>query len=179
VTKKVLYFIAGDVPTTSELADIAYLDSRALPVYAVGVRNAAKQTAFTSPESPDTASLESADYAASASAGANIPAAYSGVPVLSIPQGGTGLQLVIGPAALSFAHTALSQMSAFTIDANGNVTDVTADAGMVWSSGTTGHMTVGAGTGVLTGVAAGTSVITATLTKSGHTVVATETVTAT
>ena len=39
MTDKVLYFIAGNVPTVSELADIALLNAAAEPVYEIGVRS--------------------------------------------------------------------------------------------------------------------------------------------
>lgn len=38
--KKVLYFTAGDVPTTDEKADIAKLNAEAVASYEVGVRSA-------------------------------------------------------------------------------------------------------------------------------------------
>jgi len=187
-TKKVLYWIAGQTPSANEAKDIQYLNDGNVPKYQVHIRSkltVGNQTygsgATTSPAAdPTLGTLETADYCASYS-GAAIPAAYSGVATLSVGAAdevfGPGAQLVIGPAALSFVHTAKSQMSAFLVDDDGNVTDVTADAGMAWTSATGATATIGAGTGVLTGAGAGTTVVTATLTKSAKTIVATELVT--
>lgn len=178
-TKKILFFIVGTTPTVAEQSMIDWLKDKNVPQYAFGVRSLLASTDYDG-------DIEPSDYVAdvTGAAGTNVPAAYTSasVPVFTVPDFDENQpdKIVIGPAALSFLHTALSQMSAFKIDADGNVTDITADANMAWTSATGATATIGAGTGKLTGVAAGTTLITATYTyHSGHTIAATETVTCT
>lgn len=187
-TQKVIYWIAGKAPDTNEAADIATLDAGTVPKYQVAVRSyeAAASVGYGSggvsspPTGPTAGNLEACDLCA-AHVNANIPAAYSGVPTLVVPPPGSiaGASLHISPSPLSFLHTSVSQLGAVLVDDQGTVTDVTADAGMVWTSGTTATATIGAGTGKLTGVAAGATTITATLTKSGAVMTATDVVTCT
>lgn len=63
--KKVIYFTAGDKPTTGEQAEIDALNALAALPYNVVVRNGARSTAFG-------AGIEAADYVAG-----TIPTAYN------------------------------------------------------------------------------------------------------
>lgn len=173
-TKKVLYFIAGTVPTVAEAIAIAWLNYKNVPQYQGGVRSI-----LANPEYGASSDIEDCDFVADANGGANIPAAYSAKTVLTVPTDVLQPDAInIGPAALSFVHTSVSQMTAFIKNIDGTLTDVTRAAGMAWTSATPGTATIGAGTGVLTGVAAGTTVITATYTfTGGKTITATENVT--
>lgn len=182
-TKKVLFFIVGSAPTVDEQSRIDWLKDQNVPKYTYGVRTLLANTEYGD-SANDSDTLEDCDYCADVTdaAGTNIPDAYSGVPVMTVPnftEGGP-TKLVIGPASLSFLHTALSQMTAFIEDADGNLTDVTNNAALGWTSATGATATIGAGTGKLTGVGIGTTVITATYTyDTSKTVTATETVTCT
>lgn len=84
--KKVLYFLAGDVPTGAEQTAIDKLNAVTSPPYAVGVRN-------TLHPAGDTL-LESADYVAG-----TIPSDYSATPTIdpdNIPnQGLTATQAIV------------------------------------------------------------------------------------
>lgn len=68
--KKVIYFTAGDVPTTDEKADIAKLNAAAVAPYDVAVRSAIRPMSSGGP-------LEACDYASG-----TIPTAYNAKPVI-------------------------------------------------------------------------------------------------
>lgn len=102
MSKKVIYFTAGAVPTAGELADIAVLNSLSGPEYVVNVSNGAVGSGL--------GTIEASDYAAG-----TVPGAYSAVPVFSItnpPRPASmiatqarvfnGQVLVIGPTTYTF-----------------------------------------------------------------------------
>jgi len=68
--KKVIYFTAGDVPTTDEKADIAKLNAAAVAPYDVAVRSAIRPMSSGGP-------LEACDYASG-----TVPTAYNAKPVI-------------------------------------------------------------------------------------------------
>lgn len=70
-TKKVIYFTAGAMPTSNELADIAKLNAAALPAYDVQVWKAG---------TPQSTPIRAADFVGHD--GAVIPAEYSAVAVI-------------------------------------------------------------------------------------------------
>jgi hypothetical protein len=174
--KTVLYFTASNKATATELLAIARLKNK---------------YGFVRIRSTLGASYGSNLEPAEAVAG-TVPAAYTTAIANysdgNVTQGAPANPEALGifpSAPLTFVHTGTYQLSAVAADiAEGSdtvtLTDETAiGATGVWTSGTPGVMTVGASTGLLTGVTAGTSLITFTLTRAGGTaVVATKTVTA-
>lgn len=69
--KKVIYFTAGDVPTTDEKAAIAKLNAEGVAPYEVAVRSAIRPMSSGGP-------LEACDYASG-----TIPTAYNAKPVIN------------------------------------------------------------------------------------------------
>lgn len=188
--KVCLYFCAAMIPTATELAAAQRLR------YKYGTVTVMNGGAFAISEPEfgtqgDTSGDEL--MPADAIAGTTIPSDYT-TAIANYPDGNVtqgapanpeALSILPG-AAVSFSHTGTFQLYAVAADiSEGNdsvtMTDETAiGATGVWSSGTTGTATIGASTGLVTGVAAGTSLITFTLTRaSGTAVTATKTITCT
>lgn len=176
--KTVLYFTVGNVPTVAELAAAARLKNK----YGYVLMRSGLVAAATQYGSV----LEAAD----AIAGTAVPAAYT-TAIANYPDGNVTQGAPANPEALSilsvatFSHTGTLQMYAVAADiAEGSdtvaLTDETAiGATGVWTSGTPGTATIGASTGLLTGVAAGTTLVTFTLTRlNGTAVIATKLITA-
>lgn len=177
--KKVLFYIAGQVPTTTEAAQIARLAMDAN--ISLGVRSLLAVDVDASAGVQRT--LEACDgvagsYPTSGGSFVNNYTSQLGTTVIdySAEAAGAGRSLsVFAPAGLAISGTGTKQLAAISEAPDGTLTDVTTTA--TWSSGTTGHATVGAATGLVTGVAAGTSVITASYVQNGKTITATATVT--
>lgn len=106
MSKKIIYFTAGAVPTVGELADIAVLNSLSGPEYVVNVSNGAVDSGL--------GTIEASDYAAG-----TVPVDYSAVDVFSLtnppaPASLIGTQavvydtqaLVIGPTTYTFTVVA-------------------------------------------------------------------------
>lgn len=159
---KILYFCAAHKPTAGEASAIAALEAAG---YTVGVRNGAATSTYG-------ANLETCDGVAG-----TVPSAYSGATSFDHTAEGT-FSLRLLPASGAISGTGTEQLQALKVAADGTITDVTTSCTYV--SGTPTHATVGASTGLVTGVAAGTSVITATYTyATAKTMTATKTITVT
>ena len=172
MTKKVLYFTAGPVPTVTEAAQIAALVALGLPGYTVGVRNGLLPGSFG-------AGIEASDYVAG-----TIPTAFNAVPNYGVPDAlrPAKLSLLSATGSFSVAAAATRQLQAMSVvgaDISAlTVTDVTA-ATTTYASSVPAKATVDAN-GLVTGVAAGTTTITATHTYAvGKTITATAVITVT
>lgn len=160
VTSKVLYFIAGIVPTAVEASEIAQLQT----VF----RNVQVRNATTLADTKYGANFESFDFLA----GPAVPSAYSsidGAVVINPPAGNNPDQFKLFPAAVSIdaSNADVQQLAAVkaVIDpATGlaAMTDLAADATVTYLSSDTNVATVSS-TGLVTAVAAGSATITATL----------------
>lgn len=169
-TKTVLYFTAGKVPTTGELADIAALN--AISGLNVGVRNGS-----SSVNQEYGTNLEACDYVAG-----TVPTAYNGVTaygaIPGIASAPLKLKLVTdNSSSTTFSHTTTKQLRAIAMTGTNindlSAADVTA-TNMAYASSDTNKATVNASSGLVTGVAAGSVTITATYTySSGKTTTAT------
>lgn len=180
--KTCLYFIAGGIPTAPELVAVGRL-SKIYGQVLVQRGDVAADTQYGS-----------ALIAADAIAGTTIPSAYS-TAIANYPDGdktsyadakpsdAEAFIIVTGTRSSSFSHTGTLQLillAAFLDDTSDAVTIADETTAATWASGTTGNMTIGASTGLVTGVLAGTSLITATYTAaSGDTQTKTITLTAT
>jgi hypothetical protein len=156
---KILFFIAGAVPTAPEVAAIARMTLTG--VREVYVRNAAENATYNS-------NLEAHDFVADVGDGSLIPEAfdesdvYEGPKVALAPD-----QLKVFPAAVSLdaSNADVQQLAvvSVSIDADtglATLTDVAADAATSYVSSDPTKATVGA-TGLVTAVAAGSTTITA------------------
>jgi len=168
--KKILFFVAGKVPTADEAAQIAALNALTSPGYSVGVRNAAENALYGS-------GIEPCDLVAG-----SIPTAYNAKLDYGVAHADRPAKFALLPATASVAAAATKQLQA--LKANGNdisaltLADVTAVSTTYASSDAT-KATVSAG-GLVTGVAAGETTITATHTyASGKTITATSVITVT
>ena len=169
MTKKILFFTAGPVPTVDEQAQIDALNAMHAVGFNVGVRNTLSSGLYGY-------GIEASDFVAG-----TIPTAYNAVSNYGVAHASRPCKISLLPAAPSVAALATQQMQ--VLKATGNdvtaltLADVTATS-TTYASGTPATATVHASTGVVTGVAAGTTVITATHTyTSGKTITATATVT--
>jgi hypothetical protein len=152
-TKKVIYLLAGTVPTIAETAEITRLNALALPAYDVFVRNGPQA---------ELARKEDCDYYAG-----TVTSAYAGDEPLGYQHVDKPLLLVAAPGTVSVATSATIQLhvSAVTgasLDALASE-DVTAStAGTTYASDDEAVASVSA-EGVVTGVgASGTCVVTVT-----------------
>lgn len=159
-SSKVLYFTAGSVPTVREIAEIARLETvfRNVQVRSGAV---AGDTKFGS------GLAETFDYLS----GTTIPAAYSGVEgavTITVPSDVAPDQFKVFPAAVTIdaSNVDVQQLAAVkAVIAGGlaTMTDLAADASVVWTSSDGTKATVDAD-GLVTAAAAGEATITATLT---------------
>lgn len=170
MTKRILFFTAGKVPTVAEQAQIDALNAMTSPGFSVGVRNSAENAVFGS-------GIETCDFVAG-----TIPTAYNAKTNYGEAHSDRPCKFSLLPATASAAVLATQQLQA--LKANGNdisaltLADVTAVSTTYASSDAT-KATVSAG-GLVTGVAAGTATITATHTyASGKTITATSVITVT
>lgn len=113
-TKKVIYFTAGSLPTTNELADIAKLNAAAQPDYEVHVYKAGV---------PQSTPIRAADYVAHD--GATIPTEYSAVTVMdpdNIPLAPLpdSQAIVIDGDVLSVKNSAGADAHSATLSVSGN-----------------------------------------------------------
>jgi hypothetical protein len=158
MARKILFFIAGMVPTASEAAKMAQI------VGDVQERSAFKDTTFGG-------RLEDADGLAG-----TIPAAYKTAsggtavdttvfPLGDVTPNAGGITLFIAPGTAAIAGTGTLQLrviAATLNEATGAITMTDVTSGCTFVSGTPAAATVNANTGLATGVAAGTTTITAT-----------------
>lgn len=170
MTKKLLFFIAGTVPTVAEQAQIDALNALTTPGYSVGVRSALHNSTYTP-------NLEACDFVAG-----TIPTAYNAKTNYGEANAARPVKFALLPATHSFAVSATKQLQA--LKATGNdvsaltLADVTAVT-TTYASSDAAKATVSAG-GLITGVAAGSTTITATHTyTSGKTITATSVITVT
>jgi uncharacterized protein YjdB len=168
MTKKILFFTAGPVPTAGEQGQIDALNALTLPGYNIGVRSAIQPASYGH-------GIEVSDFVAG-----TIPTAFNAVPNYGVADTARPCKLQLLPTAPSVAIAATQQLQC--LKANGadisalTLADVTAVT-TTYASSVAAKATVSAG-GLVTGVAAGTTIITATHTyASGKTVTATTTVT--
>lgn len=160
----VLYFTASAIPTDVELAQVARLET---VFQNVRVRNGAAPVADF--KYGDT--LEGFDFLA----GTNIPAAFSsveGAVTIAVPSAVNPDDFKVFPAVLSLdaSNADVSQLAAVKaaiVNGFAAMTDLAADASVVWSSSDETKATVG-GDGLVTAVAAGATTVTATLTTSAN-----------
>ena len=161
VLSVVLFFTASAIPTDAETAQIARLET---VFQNVRVRNGAAPVAdFKYGET-----LEPFDFLA----GTNIPSVFSsveGAVTIAVPSAVNPDQFKVFPAAVTIdASNAdvqqLAAVKAAIVNGFAAMTDLSADASVVWSSSDATKATVGAGTGLVTAVAAGSTTVTATLT---------------
>ncbi len=170
MTKRVLYFTAGPVPTVTEAGQIAALVALGVPGYTVGVRSALLSGNYG-------AGIEASDYVAG-----TIPTAFNAVPNYGVPDvlrpaklkllsaTGSFTVAVLGTAQLQAISVVGADISALTV---ADVTAVTT----TYASSAPLKATVDAN-GLVTGVAAGTTTITATHTYAvGKTITATAVIT--
>lgn len=190
--KKCLYFCASSTPTVAELAAVSKLrETYGQVIVLSGTVMKDPNTHADLPVGQYGDNLYAADAIAGSSG--SVPAAYT-TAIANYPDGdrSTYANLPgVDPDSLKvvcngFAHTVTGQAYAIKADYDAStgavtLTDVTA-TNTVWTSGTTGVATIGASTGLVTGVAAGTTILTATYTdpdSGGTAVVATKSVTLT
>lgn len=170
MTKKILFFTAGPVPTAGEQAQIDALNALNAPGYTVGVRNALQSGSYGH-------GIESCDLVAG-----TIPTAFNAKPNHGEAHASRPAKLALLPATHSMAAAATKQMQ--VLKATGNdvsaltLADVTA-VSTTYTSSNEAKATVDSA-GIVTAVAAGTATITATHTyTSGKTTTATAVITVT
>lgn len=170
MTKKIIFFTAGVVPTEAEQAQIDALNALSAPGYNVAVRNSTQSASFGS-------GIEACDFVAG-----TIPTAFNAKTNYGEANAARPVNFSLLPAVHSLAALATKQLQA--LKANGTdisaltLADVTAVTTTYASSDAT-KATVSAG-GLVTAVAAGTATITATHTyASGKTITATAAITVT
>jgi len=168
MTKKILFFIAGKVPTGAEQAQIDALNALTTPGYSIGVRNGAENASFGY-------GIEACDFVAG-----TIPTAYNAKTNYGEANTARPSKFSLLPATANVAALATQQLQA--LKANGvdisalTLADVTAVT-TTYASSDAAKATVSAG-GLVTGVAAGTATITATHTyATGKTITATAVIT--
>jgi hypothetical protein len=147
VDKKVLYFIAGTVPTVTEASEITALENQMRVSASVQVRSKLQDDTYAN------GGLEGCDAVAAHSDA--VPTAYSGVALAATL---LNYATLVAPATAAFS-SGNPQLYCVACDGK-TMTNVTTSA--TWTSSDTGKATVGASTGILTKVAAGTTTITAT-----------------
>lgn len=162
VLSKVLYFMAGAVPTGPEAAAILRLET---VFHNVQVRNGGLPIA----QHKFGSNFEAFDFLA----GTTIPAEYSaidGAVTISAPSAVAPDQFKLFPATCTIDASDVDKAQLCAVKAEidpatglAKMTDVSGDASVTYSSSDTGKATIGA-TGLLTAVAAGSTTITATLT---------------
>ena len=160
MARKILFFIADNVPTATETAQIANI------VGDVQIRNAKHSTLYG-------ANLEPADGFAGTPPQAYIDA-IADYPAGNVTPGqaGYGLTIIpVNPGGIA-ANGGTRQLYAIRTslnEATGEVTVTDVTAACAWVSGTPAKGTVGASTGLVTGAnsGAGTSLITATYDPDG------------
>lgn len=160
VLSVVLFFTATALPTVAELAQVSRLET---VFQNVKVRNGAAPAA----DLKFGDNLEAFDFLA----GTNIPAAYSsveGAVTNAVPSAVNPDHFKVFPAVLSLdaSNVDVSQLAAVkAVITNGlaTMTDLAADASVVWTNSDDTKATVG-GDGLVTAVAAGSTTVTATLT---------------
>lgn len=168
MTKKIIFFTAGNVPTEAEAAQIAALNAKVKPGFLVSVRNTTQSAVFGS-------GIEACDFVAG-----TVPTAFNGKPNYGEANALRPAAIQIMPNPVAIVGTANRQLQ--VIKANGDdisditMVDVTA-TNTTYSSSATNRATVNSA-GLVTGVSAGTSTITATHTyTTGKTITATVVVT--
>jgi hypothetical protein len=172
MTKKVLFFTAGPVPTADEQAQIDALNALTEPGYVVGVRNSKESAAFG-------AGVEACDMVAG-----TIPTEFEAKPDYGYASADRPAAFECCPDETTVAVSATVRIRAFRIDGTDisalEVTQVSQAAdGTTWASSDETKATVSAN-GTVTGVAAGEVTITATHEfAEGKTVTATSVVTVT
>lgn len=168
MTKKILFFTAGPVPTVAEQAQIDALNAKTKAGFEVGVRNALESGSYG-------AGIEACDLVAG-----TIPTAFNGKTNYGTADALRPALLSILPNPVAITGTGTKQLQVLKVMGDDvsalTVTDVTATS-TTYSSSATNRATVNSA-GLVTGVSAGTSVITATHTyTTGKTLTATVTVT--
>lgn len=168
--KKIIYFIAGQKPTTEEAAEIADLQATVEPDYTLSVRSNAGSPIYSDDN------LEPCDYVAG-----TVPTAYNAVDEFDPEKLPVALQIL--PATVSIDHEATQQLQVLKAGGslqNLSLDDVSAAAkGTTYESSDETKATVGVN-GLVTAVAAGTTTITATHEyDTGETVTATRVITVT
>lgn len=160
----VIFFLAGQVATANETADIAALNARG--DLTVKVRAGGGMVAGTNAAGQRySGALDPCDYVAG-----TIPTAYNAKPVLKVAA------FAVFPAAIQLdaSNADVQQLAAVGVNAAGVPVDLAADPLVTWAvtDATTNVVTVG-GDGLLTAVGAGTKTVRATYTyASGRTVTA-------
>lgn len=166
---KILFFIAGNTPTTAEQAEIDRLNDLATAAFSeVGVRSAEELTTYGS-------RVEACDYVAG-----DIPAAYSAVTDYGDANDDRPLKMDVLPATATIAAAGTQQLQVVKVTGadtlNLTITDVTAVT-TTYASDDEAAATVDAA-GEVTGVATGSATITATHTyDTGKTETATAVIT--
>lgn len=158
----VLFFTATAIPTDAEVAQIGRLET---VFQNVRVRNGSAPVA----DFKYGDALESFDFLA----GTNIPTVFSeveGAVTIAVPSAVNPDQFKVFPAAITIdaSNADVQQLAAVkAVITNGlaAMTDLAADASVVWTNSDDTKATVGAD-GLVTAVAAGSTVVTATLTAA-------------
>lgn len=176
LTKTVLYFLAGTVPTVGEQADIDRLAYRykyvfvrsSLQYAGFGARlEAADAVAGTVPQAFTDAIADYAD--------GNVSPANTDKPeaILILPSASPSIAANGGTIQLRLVKAELNEDTGAV-----TLTDITAGSASSWASGTPAKATIDADSGLVTGAnaGAGSTVITATVPYTGGNLTATRTV---
>lgn len=165
MTKRILFFTAGKVPTVAEQAQIDALNAMTVPGYSVGVRNGAESAVYSDDN------LEPCDFVAG-----TIPTAYNAKTDYGVAHASRPVKFSLHAAAVTLAVSATLQLQALKaggVDVSAlTLADVTG-VSTTYASSDVAKATVDAA-GIVTGVAAGAVTITATHTyATGKTIAAT------
>lgn len=171
--KKVVFFTADTLPTSAELLEIARLDDLAASPYKIQVRNGGGTEKMES--------IETCDYVAG-----TVPTAYAAKTLFGTDgkiHADRPLAFAVFPPTVSVSHSSgTAQARAIQCDGT-NAEDATLtdlSTTVAWTSSDETKATVGASTGLITGVGAGSCTVTATYTyASGKTLTDTVAVTVT
>lgn len=168
MTKKIIFFTAGEVPTVAEAAQIAALKAKEAPGFQVAVRNSTQSASYG-------AGPEACDLVAG-----TIPTAFNGKTNYGVADAARPAAIQILPNPVAIVGTATRQLQVMKVNGDDvsalTMVDVTA-TNTTYSSSATNRATVNA-SGLVTGVSVGTSTITATHTyATGKTITATVVVT--
>lgn len=153
MTQKILFFTAGQTPTTAELAQIAALNALTTGGYEVGVRVKGASHSYGN-------GIEACDIVAG-----DIPTAYNAKPDYGYAHADRPTAMFALPATANVAAAATQQLQVLAVDGPTisalTISDETAT--VTYASDDEGVATVDTN-GLVTGVAAGTCTITATYT---------------
>ena len=162
--KKIIYFTAGYVATSTELGEIAALKELNGSGYSIAIRNGADNASYG-------AGIEACDFVAG-----TVPTAFNGKTNWGSIDTLRPSLFQLYPKTKTLAALATEALTPIAI--TGRTLDALVAAipatGVAYASSVPGKATVDASTGVVTAVATGATVITATYTyTSGKTVTAT------